>query len=367
MAAEKALRDRQEALGAVLKSAGLDVLLLTKPENVRYFSGFTGEDSYLLVGRRWMRLLTDSRFQEQARRECPWLEAYIRKDRMSLAVAASLKRCRAKVLGVEGFHAPVALASALRKSLRGTALKVLTDQVENLRQVKQAGELAKIRRAVGVAQQAFVQLTAGGRKAFIGRTENELAAELEYRMRQLGASRASFETIMAAGANAALPHYRPGNRRIARDECVLIDWGAMVEGYCSDLTRVVFTGRIPPRIGRIYEVVLRAQAVGLAAIGPGVSCEKIDQAARGVIVAAGYGENFGHGLGHGIGLEVHEMPRLGRMSRTQLQPGMVVTVEPGIYLPGLGGVRIEDDACVTRRQGRFLSDLPRDLRSMVLR
>ena len=186
-------------------------------------------------------------------------------------------------------------------------------------------------------------------------------------MRSAGAERAAFETIVAAGPHSALPHYRPGPTRIRRGDAVLIDWGAVVAGYCSDLTRVVFTGRIPPQLACIYEIVLRAQSAGAAAVKPGCRCEAADASAREVIAAAGYGEAFAHGLGHGIGLEVHESPRLGTRSRQRLAAGMVVTVEPGIYLPGVGGVRIEDDVVVTATGQRRLSRLPRRIEAMVLR
>jgi len=209
-------------------------------------------------------------------------------------------------------------------------------------------------------------LLAGGRKKFIGRSEREVAAELEYRMRLHGAERTSFETIVAAGAHAALPHYRAGSTRIRAGQAVLIDWGAVVDGYCSDLTRVVFTGRIRPPIASVYEIVLRAQAAGIAAVAPGATCQSADAAARAVIDRAGYGKAFGHGLGHGLGLQVHERPHVARGVDRKLQAGMVVTVEPGIYLPGVGGVRIEDDVLVTPGGRRRLTTLPRDIRAMVL-
>ncbi|MHC4717387.1 MAG: M24 family metallopeptidase, partial [Planctomycetota bacterium] len=178
---------------------------------------------------------------------------------------------------------------------------------------------------------------------------------------------ASFETIVAAGAHAALPHYRPGRTRIRADQAVLIDWGAVVKGYCSDLTRVVFTGRIRGPIANVYEIVLRAQAAGIAAVSPRATCGSADAAARAVIDRAGYSKAFGHGLGHGVGLRVHEGPRLGRGVDRKLRPGMVVTVEPGIYLPGVGGVRIEDDVLVVPGGRRRLSSLARDIRAMMLR
>ncbi|MFW5839433.1 MAG: M24 family metallopeptidase, partial [Planctomycetota bacterium] len=177
----------------------------------------------------------------------------------------------------------------------------------------------------------------------------------------------AFETIVAAGAHGSLPHYRPGKTKIRPDQAVLIDWGAKVDGYCSDLTRVVFTGTIPPKIEEIYTVVLRAQKAAISAIKAQVSCKAVDAAARKIIEQAGYGEQFIHGLGHGIGLQIHEAPSVGRRSDKRLRQGMVVTVEPGIYLPGVGGVRIEDDVLVEANGQRKLTSLPKTLKTMVLR
>ncbi len=256
---------------------------------------------------------------------------------------------------------------ALAKALKKVRLKALGPEVAAPRDCKDDTELAVIRKAVRAAERAMKDLIAGGKKKFIGRAEREVAAELEYRMRLHGAERASFETIVAAGVHAALPHYRAGGTRIRANQAVLIDWGAVVKGYCSDLTRVVFTGKIRAPIANVYEIVLRAQEAGIAAVRARATCESADAAARAVIEQAGYGKAFGHGLGHGIGLQVHEHPRLARGVDRKLRPGMVVTVEPGIYLPGVGGVRIEDDVLVVPGGRRRLSSLPRDIRAMALR
>ena len=260
----------------------------------------------------------------------------------------------------------LAARDALKKALRKVRLEALGGEPAGFREVKSEAELRAIRKAVRVAEGAFAELTGRGAEAFVGRPEREVAAELDYLMRLGGASAPSFETIVAAGPHAALPHYRPGSTRIRRGRPVLIDWGAKVGGYCSDLTRVVFLDRIPPQLAEVYQVVLRAQEAGLRACGPGVSGGEVDAAAREVVAEAGYGEAFTHGLGHGLGLEVHEGPRLGRKVEHGLAAGMVVTVEPGVYLPGVGGVRIEDDVQVTSSGRRKLSRLPRDLESMVL-
>ena len=367
MTAREALTRRLAALRRLGRRRRVGAFLLTNRCNVRYFSGFTGEDSCLLVGPRWVRLLTDGRFAEQARIESPRLKTIVRRRGMLDAVAAALAGRKVRRLGIEGNYVSVRLKAELDRALGKVRTRPLAGEIDALREIKDATELKAIGRAVRAAEGAFEALIAGGRKKFVGRTERHVAGELEYLMRLHGAERAGFETIVAAGAHSALPHHRPGDTRIRRGDIVLIDWGAVVGGYCSDLTRVVFTGKIPPQIARVYGIALRAQSAGLAAVRPGRRCESADAAARQVIVAEGYGEAIAHGLGHGIGLEVHESPPLGARARQRLQAGMVVTVEPGIYLPGAGGVRIEDDVVVTSAGCRRLSRLSRELSAMKLR
>ena len=361
-------KDRLAAGRRVLRRHKAHALLLTSPTNVRYVSGFTGEDSWLLVGRDWGVLLTDGRFTEQAASECRHVEVFTRTrtGRMFEAMKQVLKGRGVRRLAIEGQHVTVALRQAMEKFFPRMRLVVLGGEMDALRERKDAGELAAIRKAIRAAQRAFKALISKGAAGLVGRTENQVAAELEYLMRQMGAARPSFETIVAAGAHGSMAHYRPGPTKIVRDQAVLIDWGAVVDGYCSDLTRVVFTGRIPPQIEAVYETVRQAQAAAIKAIGPRVSCGAADAAARSVIAAAGHGKAFSHGTGHGLGLEVHESPRLGQKVKQRLAEGMVVTVEPGIYLPGVGGVRIEDDVLVTSDGARRLSSLPSALGDMRL-
>jgi Xaa-Pro aminopeptidase len=204
-------------------------------------------------------------------------------------------------------------------------------------------------------------------KNFVGRTERQIAADLDHRMMDLGADAPAFDTIIAVGANGSKPHHRPGSRRVKPGDPVLIDWGARVVGYCGDLTRVLFMGTIPPKFTELYTAVLSAQQAGVKAIRASVSCRSVDTAARSVIEKAGYGETFVHSLGHGLGRNVHESPSLSKISEQTLRAGMVVTVEPGIYIPGLGGVRIEDDVLVTARGAKRLSRLSSDIEKMILR
>jgi Xaa-Pro aminopeptidase len=349
------------------KAAGkADAVLISRPEDVSHLSGFTGGDSLLLLGPGCVLLITDGRYAEQARAECGGIELVVRSGPMPDPVVKALKGRRIRRLGVQGDHVTVAFRQSLEQKLPTRRVRALANLTGSLRAVKDDGEVRAIRRAIRVAQRAFRELLGLGRRWWIGRRERDLAAELDYRMRLAGADGPSFPTIVAAGAHGSLPHYRPGSTRIGAGDAVLIDWGANVGGYCSDLTRVVFTGTIPPRLAGIHEVVRCAQAAGIAALRAGASCRAVDAAARKVIVEAGYGEQFVHSLGHGLGRQVHEAPGLGRTAKGRLRAGMVVTVEPGIYLPGFGGVRIEDDVLVTRDGARRLSSLPRGIAAMTL-
>jgi Xaa-Pro aminopeptidase len=358
---------RRKAFARARVAARVDSFLVTQPEDVRYLSGFTGEDSYLLIHRGGAVLITDGRFKEQAQRDCPGVEAFIRTGAMSEAVAKLAAPRRLRRLGVQAAHMTLALREALEKAGAPRRVEPLPDVVGGLRMVKDAGEIAATLKAVRAAERALRELLALGRRGWVGRRERDLAAELDYRMRLAGAQGPSFETIVAVGPHASLPHHRPGPTRVVDGTIVLVDWGARVGGYCSDLTRVVAVGRIPPRLAEAHEVVLRAQSAGIAACRAGARLASVDRAARDVVESAGLGKYFVHGLGHGVGLAIHEPPALGGRSKGSLKSGSVVTVEPGVYLPGVGGVRIEDDVVVLPGGCRRLSRLPRDLRSMTLR
>lgn len=372
-----------------LAQARVDALLVTRSEDVSYLSDFSGDDSFLLIGggggggggrkpsrrrRPWACLITDGRYAELARKQCRGVEVIVRSGSMSSAVAETLKGRAVRALGVQADHVTLRQRSLLDKAMPAKRIVPVTDVTLAVRAVKDAGEVRLIRKAIRAAETAFCSLIATGAKALIGRTERQVAAELDYRMRGAGADKSAFDaissssgTIVAAGPHCSLPHYRPGDTVIRRGQGVLFDWGAMVDGYCCDLTRVVFTGRIPPKLAEVYNVVLKAQAAGIRAVRPGASGRSVDAAARSVIEQAGYGERFVHGLGHGIGRAVHEAPYLGRSVKARLRRGMIVTIEPGIYLPGLGGVRLEDDVLVTPGGRRRLSSLPTAIEAMVLR
>lgn len=351
---------RRDKLRHRMKREDLPALLVNKPENVTYLTGFSGEDSYLLLWDTHEVLISDSRFTEQIAEECPGLEAYIRPQGVSLiqAVARLIKKAKLTRLGVESASLAVSAFDKLQSAARGVELVKTDNWIEEQRTIKDKWEIERIRAAAFIAQRAFLAVRATLRKQ---QTEKEVADLLDYQMRLLGARRAAFPTIVGVGPRAALPHVIPGDRKIGESEFVLIDWGADEGWYKSDLTRVVVTGRIGPKFAKVYQTVLNAQKAGIRAIRPGVTAEEVDRAARKVIEEAGYGRSFGHGLGHGVGIEIHELPRLGPKVQTVLRPGMVLTVEPGIYIPNWGGVRIEDDVLVTRNGCDVLTDLPKEL------
>lgn len=358
---------RRKAALAAAADKGAKGLLVTNFDDVSYLTGFSGDDSALLLAPRQAILITDGRYAEQAPKECPRVSVHVRPGPMAKAIVELANK--AKVVGklaVQAEHITVRSRDALEKELGRRKVLALADIVTNLRQVKHATEIAAIRKAVKVAQEAMLSMIRQGASAFVGRTERQIAADLDYRMRLAGADRTSFDTIVAVGAHGSLPHYRPDNTKVRPGQPVLIDWGASVGGYVSDLTRVVFTGRIPAKVAEIYQVVLRAQHAGIAAIGDGVAARDVDAAARDVIASAGQGERFVHSLGHGIGKVVHELPALSRLSSTVLRKGMVVTVEPGIYIPGVAGVRIEDDVEVAASGGKRVSSLSTEMRDWIV-
>ncbi len=349
---------RRDKLRRSFRKADVDALLVTNFTNVTYLTGFSGDDSYLLVTARNEVVISDPRYTTQLEQECPGLESSIRPPGVGMVerVAEVATSGRVGKLGVEAGSMSVALHDQIAARLPKVALVSTTDLVEQLRVVKDKDEVADIRRAVWIAERAFGVLRASLRAE---RSEKEVADELENQTRLYGGKCCSFPPIVAVGPRSALPHARPTEAKIGDDGFVLVDWGAFAGHYCSDLTRVLVTGKISPKLERIYRVVLSAQEQAIAAIRPGRTCHDVDQVARSIIAKAGFGKQFGHGLGHGIGLEIHEAPRLAAKVDTKLEAGMVVTVEPGIYLPGFGGVRIEDDVLVTKDGCEVLTSVPK--------
>jgi len=344
--------------------AKLASMLVTDPVNVSYLSGFTGDDSWLVVGQGRPCLLTDFRYAEQAERECPGVELVIRKKSMIEALVATARKRRLRSLGFDPEAVSVALRGRLAKALgRRVRLGEAAGFIRDLRIVKDETELRAIRAAIRCAETSFRELRTRIR---LGMTETQIAVELEHLMRLGGAEAAAFPTICAINAAAARPHARPGATRLKNGSVLLIDFGARVGGYVSDLTRVLFVGKIRPRVRSVYAIVQEAQAAAIAAARPAAPLKEVHAAARGPIDDAGFGNNFQHGTGHGIGREVHEAPNFAQQSKGQLGAGMVVTVEPGIYLRGQFGIRIEDDVLITPDGPVVLSQLEKDPEAMVL-
>lgn len=321
-----------------------DAALIHRPENLRWLSGYTGEGC-LFITPQTRVILTDSRYTEQARRQAPeWDLAQVSPDAGYPALLAGLaKDHRAERVLAETDYLTYDAYQALAKALTGVTLESMGGLVEKLREVKDEAELESIRRAAAIASDAFMNLLPRLRA---GMTERHVQRMLEYEMLELGSEGAAFDTIAAAGPNGALPHATPSDRPIGRGELLTLDFGATVDGYRSDITRTVGFGRIPDALRTLYETVREAQQLGLDALAVGRPCREVDRIAREYIDAR-YPGSFGHSLGHGVGLFIHERPRLNTVSEDILRPGHVVTVEPGIYVPGLGGCRIEDTVIIT--------------------
>ncbi len=350
---------RLARLRARLAELDLPGLLVTGAANVRYLSGFAGE-GFLVVTADGQWLVTDGRYEEEAAAAAPaWeLVSYRREEELKECLRSLAREAGLARLACEAAHLSLARHRWFAETLEGVELDPREGLVEGLRRVKDAEEVARIRRALALAEEAFARLLP---RIAPGRSERELAVELEFTMRELGADGPAFELIVASGPNASLPHARPGGRRLERGDLLLLDFGAVWEGYRSDTTRTVVVGPAGPRQREVYEVVLAAQEAALRAVRPGATGGEVDRAARAVMEEAGYGERFLHGTGHGVGLEIHEAPRLSPGREDRLEAGMVVTVEPGIYLPGWGGVRLEDLVLVTEEGGRVLNELPKEL------
>jgi Xaa-Pro aminopeptidase len=359
---------RAERLAALAAERDLDLLLvgdLVHPgdsgreaiSNVRWLTGFSGTSGLTIVGAADRIFITDFRYSERARREVSADFEQVIAERELIGDAA--KRLRGRV-GYDDAHTSVKMLRKLEElAPDGVELVEAGGLVERLRRHKDEAELGAIAQAARLADEAYEWVLGRG---VVGRAEHEIMLALHQRMRELGASDPSFPAIVAAGENSALPHHDSSEREVRQHEVLLIDFGAIVEGYCSDCTRTVATGEIGEDARGVYELVRSAQLTALEAIRAGIAARDADGAARDPIAASGHGEHFGHGLGHGVGLEVHEAPRLTRKSDQVLEPGDVVTVEPAVYLPGRFGVRIEDLVAVTENGGRNFSGAHKDLR-----
>jgi Xaa-Pro aminopeptidase len=368
---------RRDRLAAELAAPGLDALLVSSPVNIRYLTGFTGGGgSYLLILRDSCLLISDGRFPAQIAEECPDVPSYIRPlgETTTEAVGRVVAKHNLRAIGFEAHSVTVAELQTLKDKVASADWVPTRQQVERLRMVKDADEIAVIRKSVAASERVFADFR---QRLRAGDTEYDMTDRIEALARAHGGRATSFEPITAVGERSALAHAPPTRRRADSGAWILIDWGVMYEGYASDLTRMLIphtpsvrSASTPPldraALGKVWQAVLDARQSALAVMRPGVETRAVDAAARAAIEAAGYGDRFTHSLGHGIGLEIHEGPALRSNSDARLEPGHVVTVEPGIYIPGWGGVRIEDDVLITPDGYELLSHVPRDMDAALI-
>jgi len=357
------IQERLDCCRAELRRRSIPAYLITSRMDQIYLTGFDGEDGAAVITSRGIHIITDGRFEEAFRLQSPWAQRHMRRNSLAEAVAKVCRKLRLSELHFQPDDVTVSALAALRRACRPTRLRGAPPIVNHMRKIKDRSELKKLRHAISIAEAAFEEARS---QIKVGMTEIEIAALIEFEMKKRGALGPSFPTIVAEGKNAALPHAEPGKRVVHKGSPILIDWGAINDYYCSDLTRVLFVGRIPPRLEEVYRIVLEAQQKAIESIAPGKRVCDIDEIARTYIVQKGYGAQFNHGLGHGIGLDIHEDPRVKYGFTDRLEAGMVITIEPGIYLPGIGGVRIEDDVLVTARGHEVLTHLPKSLASAVI-
>jgi Xaa-Pro aminopeptidase len=350
---------RVERVLEQLRERELDLLLVTDLVNVRYLTGFTGTNGAALVGDGQRTFLTDFRYLSQSADEVPDWDREIASNDLLAGVARAVPDDGALRVGFDDAKLAVKSHGHLRELVRDDVeLVAAGGLVEDLRAVKDAEEIERIRAAARLADAALRDVLERG---LVGRTEREVALDLEFTQRRLGAEAVSFPPIVAAAAHGALPHAQPRDLAIPPGTLVVIDWGCRLDGYCSDCTRTFATGELDPRDREVYDLVARAQEEALAAVRPGPTGRDVDAVARDIISRAGHAEHFGHGLGHGVGLEVHEGPRLATTSTATLRPGHVVTVEPGVYVPDAVGVRIEDLVVVTEDGHEVLNGYTKEL------
>jgi len=350
---------RRRQLASTLRQRGLDCLLVTHPPNWYYLTGFTGESGALVVEKDRATLITDGRFTVQAKEEVPGIRTVLQKGGLYQALGEWLRQRGLRRVGFDPFQLSLAQWNAVRKAAGAKCRTIEAAGIpEGLRMRKDAQELAQMRKAAVVVGEVFESVLKLVRP---GVRESELAAELEYQMRRRGASGPAFETIVASGKRSALPHARPTSKKLRKNELVVLDLGVILGHYCSDMTRTVYLGRAPKRIREWYQGVREAQAAGVAAVEEGITCGEVDSAVREVLRTAGLEAHFVHSTGHGLGLEVHEEPRVARGQQIRLQAGNVITIEPGVYVEGAGGIRIEDDVVVGATGNEVLTRVKRDL------
>lgn len=358
------LKNRLRKLRARIKETGLDAVLINNEPDIRYLTNFKGEDAFLLITPRQAYLISDFRFIEEIQRVSPFCKMVIRNNNTQYdQVKKLIGDHRVNRLGIQDEYLTVEQRRQLVKAVGAKKLTTINGWLRDQRVIKDDHELKLIRKSIRIQEQALQQTLA---QFEVGMTERQLAGMLEYEMKWLGADDPAFSSIVGAGPNSSLCHYTPDNTRIRRNQVLLIDFGAKQNGYHSDMTRTFGVGSMPRKIREIYPIVLDAFLASRDILAPGVALSEVDHAARSLIRNAGFGKNFGHGLGHGLGLNIHEAPGIGAKSKVTLEPGMVITIEPGIYLSGIGGVRLENDILITKTGYKDLCALPLDLESAII-
>jgi Xaa-Pro aminopeptidase len=350
------MNSRLERSKELLQQQQIQALLVTKPENRLYFSGFTGSAGALVITKEKSVLFTDFRYIEQATKQTTDFEIIRHGPDFWQSLVEWLNSQGVERLGFESDFLTVELYNKVKQS--APELILCPVKLDELRIVKDESEQALLMKAAQIADQAFQRLLPAIRP---GVTENEVAVELEYQMRQLGSAKPAFDTIVASGVRGSLPHGLPTSRKLLLGDFVTLDFGAVYEGYHSDMTRTVCVGKASDKQKQLYQIVLAAQLAGIAAVKSGIACNEVDAVSRSVITEAGYGEFFGHGLGHSVGLAIHEEPRFSPNCSTILAANMILSVEPGIYLPGFGGVRIEDVVVVSDTGCKVLTASSKEL------
>jgi Xaa-Pro aminopeptidase len=356
---------RLKLIRGLLKRYDINAVLLTHHSDLAWATGFTGHDSVGIVTAKDVIIVSDFRYQEQLKREAASSTVVMRDKHMLKALPEVLVKYNVSSLGFEAHFTQYgtieAVIAGFDRAQKPLDIVPLDNVLVVLRSTKDASEVKTIRHAIAIAQDA---LAATLPTIKVGQTESHVAARLVYEMNQRGASGPSFEPIVSVGANSALPHYRAGSAKVEAGKVLLIDWGCVFEGYCSDLTRTYFVGKPHKKMLKVYELVLKAQETAIKKIRPGMTNHQADKIARDIIEKAGFGKLFGHGTGHGLGKDIHEEPRLNKLFDEQiLEEGHVVTIEPGVYVPELGGVRIEDDVLLTSRGCEILTRFDKSLRA----
>jgi Xaa-Pro aminopeptidase len=349
---------RLKKAASLLRKNNLHALIVTEINHVRYLSGFTGSNGIVVLSPSKCFFLTDFRYRTQSQKEIKHCKIIVASRHLISELPMLSLFAKGAKVGFEAEFVSISLLEKLKEILPNVDFKPTTGLIESLSIVKDSEEIRRVKKAVRIADSAFAEILDELRP---GVAECDIALEIEYKMRKLGAENVSFETIVASGQRSAMPHGRASTKRLHKGDFVTIDFGCLYKGYASDITRTVVLGKATEKQKKIYNIVLSAQKAACRAVKPGASCNRVDGVARDMIMKAGFGDNFGHGLGHGVGMLVHDRPVLNPQSSDVLKPGMIVTIEPGIYISNWGGVRIEDDVLVTSNGGQILSKSPKDL------